>query len=74
MPAKPRPSTRSSNRKTAATNFPKQKSADPKRARAHRNDTWEAREQTRRTPKTHPTRNASSSRKDSMSKVRRGDQ
>ena len=55
MPSKPRPSTRSSNPDTSRN---AQKTGrdhkDRKPARAHRNDTPEAKAQEERMPKTHP--------------------
>lgn len=55
MPTRPRPSTRSSNPNTSRN---AQKvgadGKDRKPARAHRDDTPEAREQRKRLPKTHP--------------------
>jgi hypothetical protein len=61
MASKPRPSTRSSNPKTTGG---RQKPAAAK-PRAHREDTFEAREQRRRAPKTHfPSRTAGAHRKD----------
>jgi hypothetical protein len=59
MATKPRGTVTSSNPKT--TTKGKAGGGDPSRpARAHRGDTFEAREQKRRLPKTHPTRNARS--------------
>ena len=46
--------------------------ANPTKSRAHRDDTGEARDQHRRTPKTHPTRSPSAARKDRKG-VRRTD-
>ena len=63
-----KPSKRSTNSKTTG-DFPGQRrNASTGRARAHRDDTPEAREQQRRLPKTHPTRNPSASRKDQAEK------
>ena len=45
--------------------------ANPGKSRAHRDDTPEARTQRARTPKTHPTRSPSASRKD-VKGTRRG--
>jgi hypothetical protein len=73
---KPRASTKSTNPKTTG-NFPKERpagGAGARASRAHRNDTTEAREQVARIPKTHPTRNAQSARKDSPAKNRRGNE
>ena len=62
---RPRPSTRSSNPKTTkggqATG-----GAEPRKARAHRDDTPEARAQRERLPKTHPSnaRSRPAARKD----------
>jgi hypothetical protein len=76
MPVKPRPAARSTNPKTTGKHAnmkrPPGKTAEP--SRAHRNDTTEAKEQNRRIAKTHPTRNASSARKDSPAKNRRGNE
>jgi hypothetical protein len=61
-------SKRSSNPKM--TRGSQQKGAKGPRsvARAHRDDTFEAREQQRRAPKTHPTRAIGSRRKDADEK------
>jgi hypothetical protein len=61
MPVKPRPSTRSNNTKTTGGRR-KPPGAAP---RAHRGDPTEARQQKRRTPKTHfPSRAPGAQRKD----------
>ena len=62
------PSKRSANPKT--TRGSQQKGAKGPRgvARAHRDDTFEAREQQRAAPTTHPTRAVGSRRKDAAEK------
>jgi hypothetical protein len=71
MPAKPRPSTRSSNPRTA-DKLPKEPrfDRDNKPARAHRDDTPEAKEQRARLPKTHPN---SAGRQAAARKPRKGE-
>jgi hypothetical protein len=59
MATRPRASKTSFNPQT--TTKGRAGGGDPsKPSRAHRDDTFEAREQQRRLPKTHPTRNARS--------------
>jgi hypothetical protein len=71
MPAKPRPSARSTNPNTSKN---AQKAApdrkDRKPARAHRDDTPEAKAQRERMPKTHPS---SAGRQPAARKARKGD-
>jgi hypothetical protein len=64
MAKMPRPSTRSSNPKTATARGHNRPTGG--KARAHRNDTPEAVEQRRRAPKTHPTRTPGAVRKDKV--------
>jgi hypothetical protein len=65
MPTKPRPSTRSSNPKTARKHHPGQEPGqETKPARGQRRDTPEGKTQKARVPKTHPTRNPVKARKD----------
>jgi hypothetical protein len=64
MASQPRPSTRSSNPRTTHK-LPKQSQQPERRpARAHRDDTPEARRQRQGIPKTHPTRSPSAARED----------
>ena len=62
------PSKRSSNPKTTRGSQEKGTKSPRGVARAHRDDTFEAREQQRRAPKTHPNRAAGSRRKDAAEK------
>ena len=64
MAKQPRPSTRSSNPKTTDKHPGERANARAKPARAHRQDTPEARRQREGMPKTHPTRAPSAARKD----------
>lgn len=65
MASKPRPSTKSSNPKTARKHHPGQDAGQAtKPARGQRRDTPEARKQQARVAKTHPTRNPVKARKD----------
>jgi hypothetical protein len=59
---KPRPSTRSSNPKTATSRGGNRSAGGT--PRAQRNDTPEATMQRKRAPKTHPTRTPGAARKD----------
>ena len=63
MASRPRGSTKSSNPRT--TGDINKTPGGPRPARAQRNDTPEAKEQNRRSPKTHPTRAAGSRRQGS---------
>jgi hypothetical protein len=58
----PRPSTRSSNRKTTG-DITKEAPRGRKQPRAHRDNTPEAKAQRARSPKTHPTRAVGAQRK-----------
>ena len=71
MPAKPKPSARSTNPNTSR-NAQKTRAdgKDRKPARAHRDDTPEARTQRERMPKTHPN---SAGRQPAARKRRAGD-
>lgn len=75
MPMKPRASTKSTkstNPKTTGKHPKEGAGRRPAPARAHRDDTPEAKTQRSRTAKTHPTRNShGAARKDKPAKSRR---
>ena len=62
------PSKRSSNAETTRGSQEKGTKSPRGVARAHRDDTFDAREQQRRAPKTHPTRAVGARRKDAAEK------